>query len=223
MPMCFICALCGKDFEEEGEIFSTWGVFLPRGHTLYKYCDACFHWSCYEIWPERSNFANAYFAFWLAHDKASGLWKIIDASADHLLSANLTDFDVALLELATGRKIAELVDDPNYEQLLMEAYENIYQRHIAGEDLTGDFSKILAKALTDTMTPGFWLCLRETGSRLSIPIDSWESWVSDLAIAGKNRHRLEQDAINRILPTLQANIGTLHKVCRKWFDFLDAM
>lgn len=51
------CAVCGDLLAKGQSVFATSGVWLPRDHPLWKFCDAPIHWECLATWPEREAFA----------------------------------------------------------------------------------------------------------------------------------------------------------------------
>ena len=56
------CALC-RELIAERPIYSRSGVWLPKEHRLFRYCDAPMHRDCYEAWPDRAEFARTHFEF----------------------------------------------------------------------------------------------------------------------------------------------------------------
>lgn len=63
------CALCGRVLEL-GETIVGFTHFLGPQHPLWRYSDSAMHRACYERWPERATFDQAY-ADWTICAKAA--------------------------------------------------------------------------------------------------------------------------------------------------------
>jgi hypothetical protein len=71
-------------------------VFFPKGHPLFRFCDAPLHWDCYEDWPERLRFAR----------------QSVDSHVDHLYDDEEWGFAVRteLVNLTVRKKEPGLVN-----------------------------------------------------------------------------------------------------------------
>ncbi len=68
------CAICGHAVDPRGAYFRAGGTFLPPGDQLNKPCNAPFHWSCYEGWPERPRFARRHVEAWVKANRLNPFW-----------------------------------------------------------------------------------------------------------------------------------------------------
>jgi hypothetical protein len=64
------CGLCGEPLDPSDCFVTT--HFLDIEHPLSAYSDAALHWECFDAWPERLTFSEAYFSWWVAtHEKST--------------------------------------------------------------------------------------------------------------------------------------------------------
>lgn len=82
------CPLCDEPMYETQDLFGTWGVWLPSGNPLLKFCDASMHWSCYAAWPHRPEFARSYVDFWVRNHTVQSPWRIAHLDRICLVSVN---------------------------------------------------------------------------------------------------------------------------------------
>ena len=104
-----LCSLCRMPMLENQEVFATWGVWLPPSDPLVRFCDASLHWTCYADWPERSRFAESYFAFWKEKEKSDPYWH--RAFSDEEVSVNVGLAGAMICLRATGSRIPVQLED----------------------------------------------------------------------------------------------------------------
>jgi hypothetical protein len=81
------CLLCDQPITE-GEVFGTWGVWLPTNDPLWKFCDGVMHWNCYASWPHRKRFASTYFEFWVRSEEQNAFWHRAYLDDEFLVTVN---------------------------------------------------------------------------------------------------------------------------------------
>src|SRR5215831_15003755 len=66
-----LCPLCRAPITSGQRFFATWGIFLPASDRLQPYCDAPFHWDCFEKWEYGPRLGRAYINSWVEYEKHS--------------------------------------------------------------------------------------------------------------------------------------------------------
>jgi hypothetical protein len=100
------CALCGTVVESVENIFATSGVFFPQYHRLVHYCDVPMHWSCYENWPDRAEFAKAHLQMHVEWMEGNFYWGVAYQEEDILLLTINPNTEMIVLYLGeTGTDI----------------------------------------------------------------------------------------------------------------------
>lgn len=100
-----ICPLCREKMDIQKNLFATSGVFFPPEHRLFKFCDAAMHWDCYERWPDRAEFASAYFQAEIDAQQNNEYWATVLLSEDVFVSVGLVADEVAVFLAETGSEI----------------------------------------------------------------------------------------------------------------------
>lgn len=68
------CALGNEAIATPPGAFMTSGQFLPKNDALQRYCGKPICWPCYERWPERPRFAQAYVGAWVTANRKNPFW-----------------------------------------------------------------------------------------------------------------------------------------------------
>lgn len=101
------CAICKQRIDIEKPLFSTWGVFFPAEHPLFRFCDAPLHWECYAAWPERQVFARGYLEMWARGSQFNPYWGTALQSERVLVTVNAgPPGGVQVLLAETGSRLA---------------------------------------------------------------------------------------------------------------------
>lgn len=107
------CPICEQPITQGQSFFGSWGVWLPEGDPLLRFCDAAMHWDCYAAWPHRERFASSYFQFWVNDEKRNVHWHRAFLDGDVLVTVNPWEpVRSAWVHLrATGSRIDVKLDD----------------------------------------------------------------------------------------------------------------
>lgn len=101
------CSICGGKLVPGEHLFSTWGVFFPREHPLWRYCDSFMHWGCYAGWTHRREFADRYFEAWTHWPDENPFWFKVISDNDFFVQAcpNPPEQKVEIWLRETGSRI----------------------------------------------------------------------------------------------------------------------
>ena len=90
------CAICRHKIDFRARVFATSGIVFAPEHRLFKFADAPMHWNCYERWPDRAEFASAYFQAEIEQQQDNPYWEVVLMSEDLLVSVGFTAGEVII-------------------------------------------------------------------------------------------------------------------------------
>ena len=140
---------------------ATSGVAFPRGHRLWRYCDAPLHFDCLAAWPDREEFSRAYFVSALANGWR-GRATILRATARWFLACGLPSG--AAVVRPVWRVLATLwgAEASQRNWKLLDAAERAYEQRLEEEER----ARTQAIAESNTLAQRLLLELEIRGSLL---------------------------------------------------------
>lgn len=88
-----LCALCEQAIHSEPVAFP---AFLPRGHSLWKYADACFRRECLDVWKHNATLSRLYREFRSIEESIPGDLKTLE-EREEWFALHVRRFDDSVL------------------------------------------------------------------------------------------------------------------------------